>query len=263
MTARRTGGTRPTSDGSRSSDGCGEKLPYKPSHRSARPELRDMACASQWSSTHTARSWLVLPALDAAFGGEDCRQSPTPAVARPLRPEAEDHAGPVGPPECFAADVDRPIIIVFCLSSNVCSCTIGTCPQPSRPWSTSSSMSTRAGCAMGRSARFIEARREIDRLESYAAAMLVAAHRRGVPAGEGASSTPMWVQFQTGQRLRDARISLAPGRRAESLPLVAKAWAQGEISANAAATIAQGRRAGHEDVYATMEERDGRLRGRA
>jgi hypothetical protein len=103
-------------------------------------------------------------------------------------------------------------------------------------------------------ARFIEARREIDRLESYACTMLVSAHRRGVPRGEGASSTPMWVQFQTGQRLRDARISLATGKACETLPLVAKAWAQGEISANAAATIAQGRRADHEDIYATMED---------
>src|SRR5450432_1807336 len=101
---------------------------------------------------------------------------------------------------------------------------------------------------------FIEVRCEIDRLESYAARMLVGAHGRGVPAGEGASSTPVWVQLQTGQRLRDARISLATGRACESLPLVAKAWAQGEISANAAATIAQGRRLGHEDVYATMED---------
>jgi hypothetical protein len=104
-------------------------------------------------------------------------------------------------------------------------------------------------------ARFIEARREIDRLESYASTMLVALHRRGVPAGEGASSTPVWVQFQTGQRLRDARLSLATGKACASLPLVAKAWAQGEISASAAATIAQGCRAGHEDVYATMEDR--------
>ncbi len=40
----------------------------------------------------------------------------------------------------------------------------------------------------------------------------------------------------------------------ETLPLVAKAWTQGEISANAAGTIAQGRRSGHEDIYATMEE---------
>jgi hypothetical protein len=101
--------------------------------------------------------------------------------------------------------------------------------------------------------RFIEARREIDRLERYAATMLVALHRRGVPKGEGASSTPMWVQFQTGQRTRDARVSLQTGKACDTLALVAKAWAQGEISANAAATIAQGCRTGHEDAYATME----------
>jgi hypothetical protein len=103
--------------------------------------------------------------------------------------------------------------------------------------------------------RFIEARREIDRLERYAATMLVAAHRRGVPAGEGASSTPVWVQLQSGQRFRDTRISLHAGKASETLPLVAKAWVQGEISANAAATIGLGRRTGHEDVYATMEDR--------
>src|SRR5579862_8310286 len=103
--------------------------------------------------------------------------------------------------------------------------------------------------------RFIEARREIDRLESYAARMLVGAHGRGIPAGEGASSTPAWVQLQTGQRVRDARVSLASGKACDSLPPVARAWAQGEISAAAAATIGQGRRAGHEGVYATMGER--------
>jgi hypothetical protein len=100
---------------------------------------------------------------------------------------------------------------------------------------------------------FIELRRDNDRREAVAARMLVALHRRGVPKGEGASSTPMWVQFQTGQRTRDARLSLATGKACDTLPLVAKSWAQGEISANAAATIAQGRRAGHEDAYATME----------
>jgi hypothetical protein len=102
---------------------------------------------------------------------------------------------------------------------------------------------------------FIELRRENDRREAVAARLLVALHGRGVPAGEGASSTPVWVQFQTGQRIRDARISLATGKASETLLLVAKAWAQGEISASAATAIAQGRRAGHEDVYATMEER--------
>jgi hypothetical protein len=38
-------------------------------------------------------------------------------------------------------------------------------------------------------ARFVEVRREIDRLESYAARMLVGVHGRGIPSGEGASST--------------------------------------------------------------------------
>jgi hypothetical protein len=102
---------------------------------------------------------------------------------------------------------------------------------------------------------FIELRRENDRREAVAVRLLVALHGRGIPAGDGASSTPAWVQFQTGQRFRDARISLATGQACETLPLVAKAWAQGEISASAAATIAQGRRAGHEAVYATMEDR--------
>src|SRR5450432_3293992 len=102
---------------------------------------------------------------------------------------------------------------------------------------------------------FIELRRENDRREAVAARLLVALHRRAVPAGEGASSTPVWVQYETGQRFRDARISLATGKACETLPRVEKAWAQGEISANAAATIAHGRRTGHEDVYATMEER--------
>jgi hypothetical protein len=101
---------------------------------------------------------------------------------------------------------------------------------------------------------FIELRRENDRREAVAARLLVALHGRGIPVGEGATSTPVWVQFQTGQRLRDARISLATGKACEALPLVAKAWAQGEISADAAATIAQGRRTGHADVYATMED---------
>jgi Domain of unknown function (DUF222) len=102
---------------------------------------------------------------------------------------------------------------------------------------------------------FIELRRDNDRREAIAARMRVALHRRGVPRGEGASSTPMWVQFQTGQRRRDAHVSLNAGKACDTLPLTAKAWSQGEISANAAATIAQGRRAGHEDVYATMEAR--------
>ena len=43
------------------------------------------------------------------------------------------------------------------------------------------------------------------------------------------------------------------GLACASLPLTAKAWAQGEISAGAARAICAGRKAGYEDVYATME----------
>src|SRR5471030_855342 len=72
---------------------------------------------------------------------------------------------------------------------------------------------------------FIEVRRENDRREAVAARLLVALHRRGIPSGDGASSTPVWVQFQTGQRVRDARVSLAAGKACETMPLMAKAWA--------------------------------------
>jgi hypothetical protein len=101
---------------------------------------------------------------------------------------------------------------------------------------------------------YIALRRDNDRREAVAARLLIALHRRGVPKGEGASATTMWVQFQTGQRSRDTRVSLNTGKVCEALPLVAKAWAQGEIPANAAATIAHRRRAGHDDIYQTMEE---------
>jgi 5-methylcytosine-specific restriction protein A len=100
----------------------------------------------------------------------------------------------------------------------------------------------------------IAARREIDRLEAFVATLVLAVHRRGIPAGDGATSTPAWVQWQTGQRFSDARASLDAGRACESLPKTAKAWAQGEISASAARTICRGLRDGHADVYATMED---------
>src|SRR5450755_1177722 len=71
--------------------------------------------------------------------------------------------------------------------------------------------------------RFVEVRREIDRLECYAATLLVGVHGRGIPSGDGASSTPAWVQLQTRQRFRDARLSLSTGTACETLLLVAKA----------------------------------------
>jgi hypothetical protein len=101
---------------------------------------------------------------------------------------------------------------------------------------------------------FIAQRHEIDRREAFAARLLAVLHGRRLPSGDGASSTPAWVQSQTGQRYADAKVSLEAGLACESLPLTAKAWAQGEISTSAARTICRGQREGHEAVFASMEE---------
>jgi hypothetical protein len=101
---------------------------------------------------------------------------------------------------------------------------------------------------------YIRLRGDIDRQEAFAARLLAGVHHRGIPSGDGAASTPAWAQAQTGQRWSDAKASLDAGRVCESLPRTAKAWAQGEISASAARTICRGQRAGHEDVYASVED---------
>jgi hypothetical protein len=101
----------------------------------------------------------------------------------------------------------------------------------------------------------IALRRDIDRCEAFAARLVVAVAQRGIASGEGAHSTGAWMRYQTGQRNGEANASLSAGMACESMPLLAKAWGQGEISASAARTISRGRRDGHEDAYATMEER--------
>jgi hypothetical protein len=62
------------------------------------------------------------------------------------------------------------------------------------------------------------------------------------------------VQAHTGQRVGEARASLEAGLGLERLPLTAKAWAQGEISASAARAICEGRPDRHDDAYAEVEE---------
>ena len=103
-------------------------------------------------------------------------------------------------------------------------------------------------------AEYLELSRAVDRLEHRRAHLLVAIHRRGIPLENGASSTPAWVQYNTGQRKGEARASLEAGLACETLPLTAKAWAQGEISASAARAICEGRPDGHEDAYGAVEE---------
>jgi hypothetical protein len=100
---------------------------------------------------------------------------------------------------------------------------------------------------------FIEVRREIDRLEHVVAKLLAGVADRKIALAIGASSTPAWAQWRTGQRWTEARASLETAQACELLPLTEKAWAQGEISASAARTICRGMKAGHEDVYTELE----------
>jgi hypothetical protein len=60
-------------------------------------------------------------------------------------------------------------------------------------------------------AAYLDARHKIDRLEACAAKLLAAVHGRGIPAGDGASSTAAWAQWQTGQRISEAKASLQAG----------------------------------------------------
>lgn len=103
-------------------------------------------------------------------------------------------------------------------------------------------------------AEYIELSREVDRLLHRQALLLATLHRRGIPFENGAASTAAWAQANTGQRVGEARASLEAGIACETLPLTAKAWAQGEISASAARAICEGRPAGHDDAYAEVEE---------
>jgi hypothetical protein len=54
----------------------------------------------------------------------------------------------------------------------------------------------------------LDLRRDIDRREAVAARLLAGLHGRGIPAGDGASSTPAWMQSQTWQRFSEAKASL-------------------------------------------------------
>ncbi|HEY1739608.1 MAG TPA: DUF222 domain-containing protein, partial [Acidimicrobiia bacterium] len=101
---------------------------------------------------------------------------------------------------------------------------------------------------------FIDVCREIDRLESVAARLLVGVEGRGIPYSQGATSVAAWAQWHTGQRWAEAKASFDAGIACEQLTLTAKAWAQGEISASLARTICRGMRKGYEDVYREIEE---------
>ena len=93
----------------------------------------------------------------------------------------------------------------------------------------------------------------LDRIEHRVATLSAAADRRALAWADGHGSTPAWIQAKTGTSRRDAKALLSAGLALDSLPLVDKAWAQGEISTSAATTITTGRRAQFSDEYAAIE----------
>src|SRR5207248_3579713 len=90
--------------------------------------------------------------------------------------------------------------------------------------------------------------------EAVAAMLLSAVEGRGIPYSDGATTTAAWAQWRAGQRWRDAKASLDAATGCEGLPLTAKAWQQGEISASAARTICRGIKPRHEDIYIELEQ---------
>jgi hypothetical protein len=100
---------------------------------------------------------------------------------------------------------------------------------------------------------YLALRHNGDRQSCFEARVLAAIHGRGIPSGDGSSSTAAWVQWQTGQRMSEARALLQAGQMGEVLPLTAKAWQLGVISSSAARTICRGIKPKHEAVYAAIE----------
>ncbi len=102
-------------------------------------------------------------------------------------------------------------------------------------------------------AELVGLRREMDRLESKYAALVVTANRRGIGREDGHHSTPAWIRWQTGQTLGEVRTVRAAGEVAELLPAVGAAWAAGDISSRAVHLIARARVTGHDAALTACE----------
>ena len=102
-------------------------------------------------------------------------------------------------------------------------------------------------------AQLFELRREIDRLEYAVAKLSATAHQRNLAAEVGASSTPAWLQHQTGQLAGDARRTIQLGLMLQKLPKTAAAFAAGKISSGATRLIIEGLVVEHLDVYQEIE----------
>jgi hypothetical protein len=97
-------------------------------------------------------------------------------------------------------------------------------------------------------------RRAIDRLEAVAADWAALAHREGLGAEDGATSTVAWLATQGGMRPGEVRRSIDAGQTAWLLPRLGAAWRDGRVSAAAMRTVAGARVPGYDDELAACEE---------
>jgi hypothetical protein len=94
----------------------------------------------------------------------------------------------------------------------------------------------------------------IDRLEAVSADWSALAHREGVGAEDGATSTTAWLATRTGMRPGEVRRSIGAGQTAWLLPRLGAAWREGRVSAAAMRTIAGARVPGYDDELAACED---------
>jgi hypothetical protein len=97
-------------------------------------------------------------------------------------------------------------------------------------------------------------RREMDRLDAVFARLAAAAHRRGVSAEDGATSTAAWLAHHASMRTGDARAAVEHGQVAGLLADTGDAWLDGDVSSAAFRTIAGARVDGHDEQLVQCEQ---------
>ena len=96
-------------------------------------------------------------------------------------------------------------------------------------------------------------RRELDRLDSVFADLVVAGHRRGVGAVDGYESTPSWLRARSGMRTGEVHAAIALGELGEVLPATRTAWRDGRISSGAVRIMRSARVPGFDGELAAVE----------
>ena len=99
----------------------------------------------------------------------------------------------------------------------------------------------------------LQFRRELDRLDSVFADLVVAGHRRGVGREDGYESTPSWLRARAGLKTGEVHAAIGAGELGEVLPATRTAWRDGKISSGAVRIMRSARVPGFDDEFAAVE----------